>query len=200
MMRFLAAGLVAVLGFGWLGVARAEVPAAPVYRFGAAWFAQRDRDNDGRITRAEARAAALEQFAHFDRNADGWVTRAEADASAPEWRQLRVDARFAALDRDRDGALSMRESTFGRREFARADRDRDQRVTPREWWSLRERHARDRDGTAALRSLFWRRDLNSDGRVTRAEVLTFTEQRFVHKDRDGDGALTRAETERRRDR
>jgi Ca2+-binding EF-hand superfamily protein len=197
MMRFLAAGFLAVAGFGWVDVARAEAPAD---RFGANWFAQRDRNGDGRITREEARAAALAQFEHFDRNRDGRVTPAEADASAPQWRQRRVDARFAGLDRDGDGALSIEESKFGRREFTRADRDRDQRVTPREWWSLRERHVGDRDGTAALRSLFWRRDLNRDSRVTREEVLAFTEQRFEHKDRDHDGVLTRGETQGRRDR
>jgi len=197
MMRFWAAGLVVMLGLGSVDVARAQEPA---YHFGPDWFAQRDQNADGRITRAEARAAALAQFEHFDRNRDGWVTRAEADASAPEWRRRRVDARFALLDRDRDGALSIQESKLAPRQFTRADRDRDQRVTPREWWTLRERHARDRDGTAALRSMFWRRDLDHDGRVTRDEALTFAVQRFEHEDRDRDGVLTRGETRAGRDR
>lgn len=194
-MRCVVAGLVAVLGFGWAGLAHAQTREAAVYRFGADWFAQRDRNDDGRITRDEARGAALVQFEHFDRNRDGWVTAAEADASAPEWRQRRVDARFAALDRDGDGGLSIHESKLAPRQFRRADRDRDQRVTLREWWTLRERHTRDRDGTAALRSLFWRRDLNRDSRVTRDEVLTFAEQRFERKDRDHDGVLTRVESQ-----
>ena len=197
MMRFLAAGLLAVVGFGWVNVARAEAPAS---RFGADWFAQRDRNDDGRITREESRAATLAQFEYFDRNRDGWVTPAEADASAPEWRRRRVDARFAGLDRDGDGALSIQESALARRQFTRVDRNRDQRVTPREWWTLRQRHAHDRDGTAALRSMFWRRDSNRDGRVTRDEALTFAEQRFERKDRDRNAVLTRSETQGRRER
>jgi Ca2+-binding EF-hand superfamily protein len=149
-----------------------------------------DANGDGRVTLLEARGAALALFEHFDRDGDGGVTRAEADAAAAGWREQRFERRFAALDRDGDGTLSRAELALSPRRFLRADRDADGRLTRTEVSnSFERRSSGGRNGTAALRSMFWRRDLNRDGRVTRTEALAAADQRFMRRDRDGNGVV-----------
>jgi hypothetical protein len=148
-----------------------------------------DANGDGRVTLLEARAAALALFEHFDADGDGAVTRAEADAAAASWRQQRSEQRFAALDRDRDGTLSRAEVALSPRRFVRADGDGDGRLTRAEVSGAFERGASGSSGTAALRSMFWRRDLNRDRRVTRVEALAVADRRFMRRDRDGDGVV-----------
>lgn len=151
---------------------------------------EEDANGDGRVTLLEARGAALALFEHFDRDGDGGVTRAEADAAAAGWRDQRIARRFAALDRDGDGTLSRAELALSPLRFQRADRDADGRLTRAEVSNAFERRSSgSRNGTAALRSMFWRRDLNRDGRVTRREALAAADQRFMRRDRDGNGVV-----------
>lgn len=192
MEHWLAGLLLAASSASLTSVAAAE-GAREALPSGTAQVAEEDADRDGRVTWAEARASALALFEHLDRDGDGQVTPAEAKDRASRWREQRFEARFALLDRDRDGRLSRWEAHLPPRGFARADRDGDQRLTRTE---LVARAAQAPDGdrdTAALRSAFWRRDKNHDGRVTRAEVLAGADRRFKRKDRDGDGVLTPGE-------
>lgn len=163
----------------------------------AEFFGQEDADADGRITRDEARAAALAWFARFDADRDGQVTAAEARAGAQRWRRERRAARFAARDRDHDGSVSARELGATPRRFAWLDRDADGRLTPTEL--AREGEASRCSGgeEAALRSAVWRRDLDRDGRVTRQEALRAADLRFARKDHDRDGVLTHEPAPRR---
>ena len=147
-----------------------------------------DTNGDGVVTLAEARSGALRLFERFDRDGDGVVTRAEASAPRREPSRARFDARFAELDRDRDGRLSRWESRLPARRFARVDRNADGWLSPAERWQAVQRSRR-RPADAA-RPLLWRRDLDGDGRVTRAEVERAAERRFRQRDRDGDGKLT----------
>jgi Ca2+-binding EF-hand superfamily protein len=158
-------------------------------------FSEQDADGNGRVTLLEARAAALVMFEYFDGNADGQVTTSEARGAALSWREGRAEDRFASLDRDRDGALSAWEIKLPPRRFVRADRDGDRRISRAELWALSEQRWDGTVDTAALRSLFWRRDLNGDGRVTRGEALAAADRRFRRKDIDRDGVWTRDEAQ-----
>jgi hypothetical protein len=155
-----------------------------------------DADGNGQVTLLEARAAALALHEHFDRDGSGEVTRSEADVAAASWREQRLELRFAALDRDRDGALARGEFVLPPRRFARVDRDGDGRLTRAELRGAFEHAAIGSNHTAALRSMFWRRDLDRDGRVTRSEVLAAADRRFMRRDRDGDGVVARGGAQR----
>ncbi|HWO12929.1 MAG TPA: hypothetical protein VNN80_25695 [Polyangiaceae bacterium] len=156
--------------------------------------AREDADGDRVVTLDEARSAALRLFERFDRDRDGVVTRAEASAGRPPPSRERCDARFDALDRDRDQGLSLWESRLPPPRFARIDRDGDGRLSRAEFWRATERAARRAGHADALSTLFWRRDLDRDGRVTLAEAREAAEQRFRRRDLDGDGRLTARDT------
>jgi Ca2+-binding EF-hand superfamily protein len=166
-------------------------------RLGTGLFERSDTDRDGRVTAAEARAAALEMFADFDQNGDGSVTRAEAAAGAVLWRERRFEGRFLALDVDRDGVLTEEETEIGPRRFAQLDRNADQRLTrselKRAFSAARGRSAGSAGRATALSAGFGRWDLNRDGHVTREEAVQVADRRFIRKDRNGDGVLTRPE-------
>jgi Ca2+-binding EF-hand superfamily protein len=162
-------------------------------RFETECFAEEDADGDGLVTLLEARAEALALFEYLDRDGDGRVTGAEAAAHATRWRAARFERRFVSLDRDVDGALSPWEIELPPRRFAWADRDRDRKLSRRELWDAYVRAASGEADTVALRSRFWRRDLNGDTVVDRAEVLAVADRRFMRKDRDRNGVLTPGE-------
>jgi hypothetical protein len=162
-------------------------------RFGAACFVAKDADGDGRVTRLEARAAALAWFEAFDRNGDGEVTRQEANEGAPLWRAERFEARFASLDRDGDGALSTAELKLPPRRFGWVDGDADRALTRAELSRAFLHAPSGTIDTVALRSRFWRRDTNRDGIVTRIEALVAADQHFARRDRNRDGVLTAGE-------
>jgi len=160
-------------------------------------FGREDADADGRITRDEARAAALAWFSRFDADRDGHVTPAEARSGAQRWRRERRAARFAARDLDHDGSVSARELGATPRRFAWLDRDADGRLTPHELARQGEANRCSGGEEAALRSAVWRRDLDRDGRVSREEALRAAHLRFARKDHDRDGVLTGTEVPRR---
>jgi Ca2+-binding EF-hand superfamily protein len=179
---------------GFMALAAALLGSAPhlagadqgTSRGGA--VAGEDTNGDGVVSLREARAAAWRLFGRFDRDGDGVVTRAEASAPRGAPSRARLEARFAELDRDRNGRLSRWESRLPPRRFARVDRDADGRLSADELWRSAQRSRRGA-GDSAL-PLLWRRDLDGDGRVTRAEVERIAERRFRQRDRDGDGQLT----------
>ena len=142
-------------------------------------FANLDRNNDGRVARAEW-FYDREGFIRADRNSDGALTRDEflsgdvdldredrfeyLDANnngrieRTEWHASR-DA-FTWLDRNRDGVLSRTEvvgdDSAKADLFGGLDANRDSVITPAEWqWSRRS---------------FARQDQNGDGQLTRAEL------------------------------
>ena len=141
-------------------------------------FGQLDRNNDGRLTRAEWPYGA-EEFLRVDRNRDNALTVAEFtgadydDDRSDRFDNLDVNGNgavergewhasplaFNSLDRDNNGSLSRQEMGVDAKEtndvFARVDANRDERISAEEWlWSRRS---------------FSQRDANGDGAITRSE-------------------------------
>jgi Ca2+-binding EF-hand superfamily protein len=193
MKQWLAGALLACSSLAIPARAHAQDHERP-FRSGTDCFSEQDADGDGRVTIFEARAAALLLFEYFDGDADGQVTASEARSAALPWREARVETRFASLDRDRDGALSVWEIKLPPRRFVAADRDGDRQISRAELWAMSEQRGDGLGDTTALRSMFWRRDLNGDGRVTRGEALAAADQRFLRKDIDRNGVWTRGES------
>ncbi|MEM9011540.1 MAG: hypothetical protein AAGE18_09955 [Pseudomonadota bacterium] len=121
-------------------------------------FEAADRDNDGRVTRAEVAAQAEARFAAADSDGDGRVAEHELAAAIEERLRASVEDRAAALaarmlrrgDDNDDGALDPAELSAARgfssaRWFDLADADDDGAVTRAELSELQEDLAERRD-------------------------------------------------------
>lgn len=154
-----------------------------------------DRNDDGVLDAAEARAARERLFARLDRNGDGVLEHGEwARPAAPDTasaRDVRREQRLQALDTDHDGGVSRAEFLAAAdARFAAADSNHDGRLGPQELLDAPDRAAR-RDRLAAR--LVARLDSDHDGRVSREEYLAAARERFARRDRNGDGVLDRGE-------
>lgn len=147
-------------------------------------LAQMDANQDGSVTREEARSAAQKLFATLDQNGDGTVTEAEASEGMRALRQRNADERFAKKDANGDGRLSLEESKMPERRFQRLDANSDGALTKEE---LSQAFA----GKGERGSKhFGKLDADQDGNVTQAEALAAAEARFQRLDKNGDGVLT----------
>ena len=102
-------------------------------------FRGMDRNQDGRITRAEWRGNE-QSFRTHDRNGDGVLAGREVRAKARRNNRNRNDDRYddtrvdslGSLDRNRDGVISRGEWSGSRDAFDRLDHDRDGYLTSSE--------------------------------------------------------------------
>lgn len=114
----------------------------------------------------------------------------------------RLAERWSRADRDGDGSLDRREATSIKmvwRNFEAMDRDGDQRVSVEEVRAWRAAKAKRRRAPAmsASEALIARADRNGDGAIDRAEAQAAyprLAERFALIDADGDGKLDAAET------
>ncbi len=110
---------------------------------------------------------------------------------------------FARLDRDRSGAVTVREFTFTRGlDFQRLDRNNDGHLGRDEFIDNRSPGNALSARAQRLRFLRIRRytqiDGDRDGRISRREYMAFGLRLFARLDRNGDGKLTLSEVRRRR--
>lgn len=142
-------------------------------------MAMADANKDGKISKAEATAAAQARFARMDADKDGQLTAKDRDLK----RDQRLDERFAALDTDRNGQISKAEFTAGHE--ARAER----RGGPggKRWGGRRH------GGPGPMA------EARKDGIVTRAEFLAGATERFDKADANKDGFVTADEMKAARD-
>jgi Ca2+-binding EF-hand superfamily protein len=149
----------------------ANVPDVSRFAFGYL-----DRDNNGVLTASEFRPSSAlppargQAFASADANADTRVSFSEATIAAPDL----MPRRFAALDVDRDGALTETEL----------------------------RSAEEICGPRSVKSLVAEVDTNSDNAVSFAEAQAFqgmTRAKFDAADINRDGVVSRADTKPQND-
>ncbi|QNA83334.1 hypothetical protein G4G27_04435 [Sphingomonas sp. So64.6b] len=157
-----------------------------------------DTDNDGAVSRAEARAQAEARFARMDTNNDGQLAgdelkhrgrRGTTDGDAtPITREAflaKADERFAKLDTNNDGRISADEMAAAR--AGRGDRPgRGDMVRPAPTASPTDGPARGHGGIAKA-------DTNGDGRISRDEMRAQEDRRFAKLDTNGDGFIDQAE-------
>ncbi|GAB1406992.1 hypothetical protein MASR1M8_09110 [Thermomonas brevis] len=123
-----------------------------------------DTDGDGRISRAEAQAAAsrfAERFDAMDANKDGYLDRSDMQARMAERRA----AFFAAADANKDGVLS-REEFAAHRNARMAERHKAMQPRAQAAGKAMPTEAERAQRTTAA---FDRIDANKDGRISKAE-------------------------------
>jgi Ca2+-binding EF-hand superfamily protein len=161
-------------------------------------FRAMDQNGDGAISRQEWRGSD-QSFRVHDWNRDGVLSGAElgaayrsGDANVPSDYDRTVlfndwsAARFAALDRNRDGRLTQTEWLYDLDTFRRVDRNRDGVLIRSEFLGG------DFDDDRGDR--FDYLDVNGNNRVSRDEWHASPEA-FTWLDRNRDGVLTRQEVE-----
>ena len=183
-----------------LAVAGTQVAAAQRGR--AMRFQVMDRDNDGRISRAEW-SGSDQSFKVHDWNGDGVLSGEEV---RPGGRRVESEDReqefettdreyefndwtvrgFNGLDHNRDNRITAEEWHFDRESFRRADHNRDGVISRSEFLNEDVDQDDDRDDR------FVYLDVNRDNRISRDEWHG-TRTNFDLLDDNRDGMLTRAE-------
>lgn len=143
------------------GVGPAEAPKkgptpAEVDRVLADLLKRMDADNDGRISRAEAKAGLAKNFDHIDTNKDGYLDKDElrrmirrylanrkANAAAVPAKPAAAAPDFDALDRNADGRLTREElqGTPYADHFDEIDTNKDGKIDPKEFAAYLQKQA-----------------------------------------------------------
>lgn len=152
-------------------------------------FAGRDANNDGRITHEELVAYRTKLFEAADTNKDGVLDSAEMAAHMRARMAKRIAARLAAFDKNKDGKLTLDEVPApARRHFWRADANLDGVLTVEEMQKAGERRLRRR-----LMFVFFRVDVDKDGKISKNEFIDAANRFFRRFDRNHDNTVTREE-------
>ena len=107
-------------------------------------FSQFDKNNDGRISRDEAREGTDRLFNEIDTNKDGFISKEEMKAHHKAMHEKfregvreRMREHWKTADKDGDGALSRAEVEAAKmqrlaRDFDKLDKNKDGKLTPDE--------------------------------------------------------------------
>ena len=103
-------------------------------------FGKFDKNNDGRISRDEAREGADQMFTEMDTNKDGFISSEEMRAHHAAMHEKgagMMREHWKAADKDGDGALSRAEVEAGKmpmmaRDFDKLDKNKDGKLSPDE--------------------------------------------------------------------
>ncbi len=141
---------------------------------GARMFEKADTNQDGKITRAEAKQMHDRHFAQVDTNQDGAITKEEAKAA---WERMRAERKQARSER-------------------KAKRGGDPKGKDRAKKGQAHAHHGPRGKGKSMGAKFFERmDANKDGKITRAEADDVQSKRFNKVDANQDGAITRDEAQ-----
>jgi Ca2+-binding EF-hand superfamily protein len=173
--------------------ASAETPAAKKDGRVDRIFSRLDLNKDGKITRAEMKQYREAQFKAADADGNGAINSVEMAAFVKARMAERLNARFTAGDKNKDGKITLdemrgRKGRHGRFMFWRIDRDGDGAVTKAEMMRTAERWRR---RGVAIR--FWRLDDNRNGLISKAEFVEAPARLFRRFDANDDGVVTREE-------
>ena len=138
-----------------------------------------DQDGNRVVTKAEAMAAADAVFTKMDANDDGTLNDSDKAAMLAK--------RFAAIDTDKNGAISQAEfmaahEMLGERRMSRREKRMEHR-------KMGKHHKREggRDGRMDIMA---RADGNGDKAISQSEFRAAAEARFAKADTNKDGRIT----------
>jgi Ca2+-binding EF-hand superfamily protein len=169
-------------------------------------FSKLDKNGDGAISRDEAAGnkRLAKEFDEIDANKDGKLTQEEMQAhrAAMRTRQTaRFEERFKAADKNGDGAISKDEAVNMpglAKHFDQLDVNHDGKLTREELQAARGKmHGRHGEHMARFEQRFKAADKDGDGALTKAEAEAGKMERLVKNfdqlDTNKDGKVTRAE-------
>lgn len=166
----------------------------------AALMSKLDTDQDGKITREEWRGKT-EKFDKLDADGNGVIEAAELApkkgatdrAKKPDGRDFSAEGvknRFASLDKDQDGELTM-DDGLGEAMLMNMDADNSGGVSLAEFQAAVEkaRGVQNQRRRGNAKRMLRRFDTDKDGKVSRDE-FPGSDQRFDSMDKNGDGYLS----------
>ncbi len=152
-----------------------------------------DSNQDGQISKSEVEEVKTGFFNKADQNADGQLTKEEFSTLHDENQQAQMEAKFAALDSNNDGSLSLAEMMKGKTgaraeaRFNRVDSNGDGQVTLEEMAAMGAAR-----GEKQVDNQFTRLDTDKDGVVSQAEFLS-GDKFFERADSNSDGVVSSEE-------
>lgn len=160
-----------------------------------------DRNNDGKITRAEWKKS----FSNYDWNGDGVLSGDELSRGS---RYQGASDQFSRIDRNNSGAISHSEWTGTTQDFNRLDQDRNDHLSVEEFYQSsgsdqfsdldynNDRVIAYDEWSPNSKRSFEALDLNRDGRLSRDEFYNqqqYSISAFRELDQDNNGVISRRE-------
>jgi Ca2+-binding EF-hand superfamily protein len=161
-------------------------------------FLEADKDNDGKVTLAEANAIAASKFAAADTNKDGYLDAAEKAAARVGIGPRRQGAGPgpkgagpARFDKNGDGKVSKDEAPARMKEhFDAIDTNKDGSLDQQELQAARAKH-----GAKSVADRVAHLDKNKDGKLSKDEVPERMQKHFDAVDTNKDGFVDAQELE-----